>query len=602
MFLTSLTHKNQNNSTFSFYNKGKQKKWSDFMKLSSRLRRIAAFSMTVMMLTAILPVSNDTSLLLPSAASADASKDASADASKDASKDAVSSDATTAAAATTQMSTVLTKLNVSNQTMTSITVSWDQVAGVDGYVLQTYNYKTKAWDALATIPVNLSLTSYSYVASDLNAGTTHRFRIFTYQGTPANLSLPVKSIKTGCKPAIPDLTVIKGDRSARLSWSPMKAKGYEIYQRVGTGAYEKIAQLTDGTATSYIASNLTNGVAYSFYVIAYSTYESMDNGVFYSNTLKGDVSSECTITPSAAQKTSSKAALFSKVAEFKASAAYKTYALAKKINTAKCFVTPGVATTNVNGINLDSYVTDGSVCAKRYYFLAAHDKDGVSNSVIYVMKRSNHKYKMTLVLPNKYTVTDLAFDGTNLWMTAGDEIACVRYKTITSKLSTGVDSANLPYMNTYKMTTAPTYMAYYNNMLWVGTYSTKKNYMTGYEISDKTTTKPVLKSTKRMQMLAKVRAIDIDESGYLYTVRSNQVKKGMSGYISEVRTYLPSWTTTAATIKKNTNKKTAKLPAMAIGISHYNTYSYINFSSVKEEECRYPTDRSWAVKLTALRK
>lgn len=121
MFLTSLTHKNQNNSTFSFYNKGKQKKWSDFMKLSSRLRRIAAFSMTVMMLTAILPVSNDTSLLLPSAASADASKDASADASKDASKDAVSSDATTAAAATTQMSTVLTKLNVSNQTMTSIT-------------------------------------------------------------------------------------------------------------------------------------------------------------------------------------------------------------------------------------------------------------------------------------------------------------------------------------------------------------------------------------------------------------------------------------------------------------------------------------------------
>ena len=105
-----------------------------------------------------------------------------------------------------------------------------------------------------------------------------------------------------------------------------------------------------------------------------------------------------------------------------------------------------------------------------------------------------------------------------------------------------------------------------------------------------------------MQMLAKVRAIDIDESGYLYTVRSNQVKKGMSGYISEVRTYLPSWTTTSATIKKNTNKKTAKLPAMAIGISHYNTYSYINFSSVKEEECRYPTDRSWAVKLTALRK
>lgn len=104
-----------------------------------------------------------------------------------------------------------------------------------------------------------------------------------------------------------------------------------------------------------------------------------------------------------------------------------------------------------------------------------------------------------------------------------------------------------------------------------------------------------------MQLLSKVRAIDIDDSGYLYTIRADKVKKGQSGYISQIRSYLPTWNTTSGTIKKNSNKKLCKLPAMSCGVSFYNTYAYINFDSVKEEECRYPTDRSWAVKLTSLR-
>ena len=578
-------------------------------KRIGKWKRAAAFLLVIALMTAYLPLKGD--MVGSVAAAQDASGDSSnssGDASG-ASGNATGTSSTPVASTETPASSTaadttpapVTKLSVSNQTMTSITVGWDAVAGVDGYILQTYNYTTKVWDAVDTIVADKNLASYTYVVNDMNAGTTHRFRMCTYVGTIANTSPVVKSIKTGCKPAVLSVTGVKGDKCARLTWNAVNAAGYYIYQKMGTGAYEKIATITDAKQTSYLVTGLTNGYNYSFVMKAFSTFAATDDGVSYSNTLEGDNSLEVVITPSTATKTSSSAALYSKVATFKTSPAYKTYALAKKINTSKCFITPGVATTNVNGINSENFVTAGSVCAKTYYFLSAYDATGVENSVIYVMKRSTHKYVMTLVLPNKEKVTDMTFDGNNIWMTAGSQIACVRYKTITSKISTGLDSTSLAYMNTYTTISNPTYMAYYDGVLWVGSYSTSKNYMSGYRISSQTSTKPVLTYYKRMQMLAKVRAIEIDSSGYLYTIRAAQVKKGQSGYVSQMRSYLPTWNTTSATIKKNSYKKLCKLPAMSCGISFYNTYAYINFDSVKEEECRYPTDRSWAVKLTNLR-
>jgi hypothetical protein len=300
-------------------------------------------------------------------------------------------------------------------------------------------------------------------------------------------------------------------------------------------------------------------------------------------------------------KTSSNAYLFESVTVFKTSAAYKTYAIAKKINTSKSFITPGVSNTNVNGIESENFVAQGNVCAGAYYLIGAYDSTGVENSVIYVMKRSTHKYLMTLVLPNKEKITDMAYDGTNVWLTAGTNVACVRLKTIKSKLSTGLDSTTMDYMNTYTTIANPEYLAYYDGNLWIGAFSTSTNYMYAYAIGDKTSTKPTLTKGKKMQMPAKTRAITIDDNGYLYVVRSYQVKKGLSGYVSQIRTYLPTWSTTSATVKKNTYKKLTKLPAMSAGISHYNTFAYIQFDSAKETECNYPTDRSWAVKLTNLR-
>ena len=513
---------------------------------------------------------------------------------------------TTTEAATTQapvtVASPVKELRVSDQTMTSITVSWDAVAGMDGYILETYNYTTKAWDAVDTIVKDDTKTTYSYVVNDLSAGTTHRFRISTYVGAATNVSTSVKSIKTGCVPGIPALNVVKGDKCVRLNWGEVKCTGYNVFMKEGDGEYKNIRSLLSSDTTCRI-DNLANGTEYTFKVTAYSTYSATDDGVSYCNTLEGQYSAEEKVTPSSVSKTSTAAALYASNAKFKESSAYKTYALAKKLNLAKNFITPGVTTTNVNGINSANFVTQGSVCAKAYYLLGGYDNTGAENSVIYVMKRSSHKYLMTLVLPNNAKVTDMAFDGTNVWLTAGDKVACIRYSTIKSKVSTGVDSADIAYMQEYTTVANPEYIGYYDGKLWVGAFSTATHYMSGYTIGNKTSKNPTLTYSKRIQMPGKTRAIEIDDDGRMYVVRSYQVKKGLSGYISEVRAYNPSWSSSNSngTIKKNTATKVSKLPAMASGVTIYNTYTYINFESAKESECKYPTDRTWAVKTSKIR-
>ncbi len=577
--------------------------------MRNRVKRAKRFMAYLLMLTLVMNLSGvyEGFVKAAGASVSNASGDGSGNGtniSGDGSGNANASGNSTQAQATTQAPPVIgpqpvKELNVGNQTMNSIELSWEPVAGATGYILQTYNYTTKAWDALDTVLADSTVSMYTYTATDMNAGTTHRFRIFTYVGDSANVSAVVKSIKTGCKPAYTQLTAVAGDKCARLNWPAVKSTGYNIYKKTAGGDYEKISTL-NAAETTYLATGLSNGTEYTFKVCAYSTFSAVDNGVSYSNTFEGD-SLENKVVPGAVKNTSSSAYLFSTKDAFKKSAAYKDYAIAKKINHNKVFITPGVSITNVKGIDSANFITQGNVCAKKYYFIGAYDSTGVENSVIYVMKRSTHKYVMTLVLPNKEKITDMAFDGNNIWMTAGTNIAFVRYSTITSKISTGLDSASISYKGVYTTVKNPYYMGYYDGILWVGSYSDSKNYMEGYTIGNKTTTKPTLTYKKRMQMLSKVRAINIDSSGYLYTLRSNQKQKGTVGYVSQIRTYLPTWSTTAKTVKKNANKKKIKLPAMSSGIAFYNTYAYVQFSSVKDEECNYPTDRAWAIRLVDLR-
>ena len=399
------------------------------------------------------------------------------------------------------------------------------------------------------------------------------------------------------------LRATAGDQCVKLNWDAVDGDGYQIYQRKTIGLYELLFTIENAKTTEYKVSSLSNGVTYGYRICAIkksNVTDTTDTAQEQKNVIEGALSNEVVVTPVAGKKTSSSAYLFSSTSKFKSSAAYKTYALAKKINTSKCFVTPGIATTNVDGINSLDYVAQGNVCAKTYYFQGAYDKTGENNSVIYVMKRSTHEYVMTLVLPGKNKVTDMAFDGVNIWVTDGNQIGYFTYAKVTNLITTGLDSAPIYFAKTFTTVSKPQYLAYYNDMLWVGEYSLSDHYMSGYKIENKTT-EPALTYAKKMKMFAKTTAIEIDDSGYLYVVRSYRQKKAQSGYISQVRTYLPTWSTATESVKKNSYIKVCKLPAMSSGVAFYNTYAYIGYSSANDTVCKYPTDRTWAIKLTYLR-
>ena len=93
-----------------------------------------------------------------------------------------------------------------------------------------------------------------------------------------------------------------------------------------------------------------------------------------------------------------------------------------------------------------------------------------------------------------------------------------------------------------------------------------------------------------------------NSDGTLLLTRSYRTAKSKSGYISQIRTYIPSYSAVGAkgNIKKNTARAVTTLPPMVEGVAVYGTYTYTLFSSTYYKSCKYPTDRVIAMKTNKL--
>ncbi|HCX91324.1 MAG TPA: hypothetical protein DGZ34_01470, partial [Lachnospiraceae bacterium] len=82
-----------------------------------------------------------------------------------------------------------------------------------------------------------------------------------------------------------------------------------------------------------------------------------------------------------------------------------------------------------------------------------------------------------------------------------------------------------------------------------------------------------------------------------------QSNNKQSGYLSQIRTYKPAFSTPAASggvAKKAYTKKTT-IPPRACGSMVYGQYLYTVFSGCKYSKCTYKVDRVIAIKLTSMR-
>lgn len=84
--------------------------------------------------------------------------------------------------------------------------------------------------------------------------------------------------------------------------------------------------------------------------------------------------------------------------------------------------------------------------------------------------------------------------------------------------------------------------------------------------------------------------------------RSYRTKKSKSGYISQIRTYKPSFGApkSSGKVLKNAALKVTTMPPMVEGLAVYGTYTYALFSSSYYTSCKYPVDRVIAMKTSKL--
>ena len=196
-------------------------------------------------------------------------------------------------------------------------------------------------------------------------------------------------------------------------------------------------------------------------------------------------------------------------------------------------------------------------------------------------------------MPNKTKINEMAYDRKNVWLTQGKKVVRFSYEMISKAVASGNSYTELAaFDETYSIATNGSYMAYRDHVLWIGAYNSKlATRMYGYVVQTNTTGAVSLTRKYYMAMPNRTRAVSFDANGY------------MSGYLSQIRTYKPAFSTPAASggvAKKAYTKKTT-IPPRACGSMVYGQYLYTVFSGCKYSKCTYKVDRVIAIKLISMR-
>ena len=400
------------------------------------------------------------------------------------------------------------------------------------------------------------------------------------------------------KLAAPAASVRGGSKRVRINWNKIDgADGYYIYYRAaGTAAYTKTADITDGSKVEYVKKSLVQKTTYYFRVAAYKKVGT--------TIVEGDLSSAVSAKTVSVSATSKAAKKYKTKTSFTKSPAYKTYKKMKgAMNYSKSFAIPGLKTTNVAGFACSSMIPQGVCYAGSYLLISAYDSKGVDYSVIYVVSKASKSYVTTIVLPNKAKVGGMAYDGTNIWVCKGSSVACFPYSFVTEAVNGGSAYKSLgSYKSVCPVMTTASYMGYYNGTLWVGANNTSSaSTMYGYSIANKTSA-PSLSKTYQMSVPSKTQGFTFTTDGAMILSRSYRTKKSKSGYVSQIRTYSPSYGNVGANgkILKNSVLKKTTMPPKVEGMAVYGSYTYTVFSSGCYSSCKYPVDRVIALKTSKL--
>ena len=169
------------------------------------------------------------------------------------------------------------KLRMTSNTENSVSLKWNKAGDAKNYRLYRYD------KALGKYVAVKSLTKTSYTDTGLTPGETYQYRVrcywtiggINYYGNYSDV-LEVTTLPG----QVANLTAESQTANAiTLGWEEVYgANGYRLYQYdTDTETYVEIADVTDGTNTTYQVTGLSGATEYQFKVKAFKTY----NGITY---------------------------------------------------------------------------------------------------------------------------------------------------------------------------------------------------------------------------------------------------------------------------------------------------------------------------------
>lgn len=152
---------------------------------------------------------------------------------------------------------------------TSIRVSWNRIAGAQGYLVYRKNSAGK-WERIKTVTDGATLT---FTDSGRKTGASETYTVKAYRKVGTKTVYGGYPSGTSCKLALgtPVVKAAPADaRSITVSWNQIPgAQGYLVYRKNSAGRWERIKTVTGGTTLRCTDTGLTTGKTYTYTVKAY---------------------------------------------------------------------------------------------------------------------------------------------------------------------------------------------------------------------------------------------------------------------------------------------------------------------------------------------
>ena len=173
----------------------------------------------------------------------------------------------------------VTGMKAVSTTDSSITLGWNKVNNIDGYIIYFYNKSTKSWGRYKKVPAGTT----TLTVTGLNDGEAYAFsaRAYKMNGSTEVLSPTYKNFKTSTNPKQVSFEVaLISKGSATVKWTRVKgATSYAVYYKASMNdGWKKVTVVNNKTSSYTLRSGLKYGTKGWVTVRAFRNYESVIRG------------------------------------------------------------------------------------------------------------------------------------------------------------------------------------------------------------------------------------------------------------------------------------------------------------------------------------